>query len=150
MSVAARNRLPDHYETLGIAPTATAAQVRTAYRALAKLHHPDVSSRKDASQLFARIAAAYEVLSSPKSRREYDAAQAGTARQADSPSETGKAHFTWSNIAAAGSKEAERDNRAAEIDELYDVFFGKRSGNQSTDNPPSRGVRPGRGGKAKG
>lgn len=61
-----------HYETLGVSPKATAAEIRSAYRKLVLIHHPDRSKAADASTKFARISEAYQVLSDPDQRRAYD------------------------------------------------------------------------------
>lgn len=63
-----------HYETLEIPRKADAATVRTAYRKLALLHHPDRSKASNAGARFSAIAEAYAVLSDPDRRREYDLA----------------------------------------------------------------------------
>lgn len=64
---------PDHYATLGLHRHCTDAQIRTAYRLLAKQLHPDVNggSREALTQTQA-LNAAYEILSDPDRRREYD------------------------------------------------------------------------------
>jgi molecular chaperone DnaJ len=66
----------DHYQTLGISAEATQAQVKQAYRKLAKQLHPDVQpDRSDidaAHDKIARVNAAYEILGDVQSRRLYD------------------------------------------------------------------------------
>jgi curved DNA-binding protein len=61
------------YETLGVAKTASADEIRKAYRKLAREHHPDVNpGNPSAEAAFKRIAAAYEVLSDDARRKAYD------------------------------------------------------------------------------
>lgn len=61
------------YETLGVAKTATADEIRKAYRKLARKHHPDVNpGNATAEAAFKKISAAYEVLSDDKKRKAYD------------------------------------------------------------------------------
>ena len=62
----------DLYAVLGLTHTAEAGAVRDAYRRLAKLYHPDVSTFPDAQQRFIRITEAYEVLGDPERRKRYD------------------------------------------------------------------------------
>lgn len=66
-----------HYDVLGVGRTATAADIKKAFRTRAKAVHPDLNthavSRTDA-EAFLRLVAAYEVLSDPEQRRLYDAA----------------------------------------------------------------------------
>lgn len=65
---------PDYYKTLGVSRTATADEIKKAYRKLARKHHPDAGG--DESK-FKEINEAYEVLSDDKKRQLYD--QYGTA-----------------------------------------------------------------------
>lgn len=59
---------------LGVAKTATEAEIKKAYRRLARKHHPDVNPGDAAAQKrFQEIASAYEVLKDPKRRAHYDA-----------------------------------------------------------------------------
>jgi molecular chaperone DnaJ len=62
----------DYYDVLGVAPDADATQIRQAFRALARLYHPDVSSDADADERFREVARAYRVLSRPLARLLYD------------------------------------------------------------------------------
>lgn len=67
------NRKSDYYSILGVLPSADADVIRAAYRALAKKYHPDTG--RDAasdSRLFIEITEAYEVLSDPIRREQYD------------------------------------------------------------------------------
>ena len=61
---------PSHYTTLGVAPTASQAEIRAAYRRLALEHHPDRNTR--GVDRMARVNAASAVLDSPRARRSYD------------------------------------------------------------------------------
>ena len=60
----------DYYKTLGVASTATAKEITSAYRKLAKKHHPDTNPGDD--ELFKEISAAYDVLGDADKRKEYD------------------------------------------------------------------------------
>ena len=60
------------YNTLGVAPTATAEEIRKAYRSLAMRYHPDRSTHAGAEARFNAIKTAYELLSDPKQRAAYD------------------------------------------------------------------------------
>lgn len=64
----------DYYEVLGVKPSASAAEIRSAYKRLARKHHPDVNpGSKSAEESFKEISAAYNVLGDPQKRRQYDA-----------------------------------------------------------------------------
>ncbi len=63
----------DYYDILGIAHGASGEEIKRAYRALAREHHPDVAHDKtQAEHRFKEINEAYEVLSDPRKREQYD------------------------------------------------------------------------------
>src|SRR5437879_12435108 len=63
----------DYYATLGVPRTATEKEIHSAFRKLARKHHPDVNQGdKGAEQRFKEINEAHEVLGDPEKRRKYD------------------------------------------------------------------------------
>lgn len=63
----------DHYAVLGVSRTATQAELRAAFRRLARAHHPDANrSDPEAERQFKRVARAWAVLRDPARRRAYD------------------------------------------------------------------------------
>src|SRR5438128_7613500 len=63
----------DYYKVLGINKTATTDEIKTAYRKLARKHHPDLNPNdKEAHKRFQQINEANEVLSDPEKRKKYD------------------------------------------------------------------------------
>ena len=62
----------DYYKTLGLSSAATREEIRRAYRILARRYHPDVNPGKATDEKFRQISEAYEVLSNPEQRRQYD------------------------------------------------------------------------------
>lgn len=81
---------PNHYATLGLDRGCTDAQIRTAYRLLAKQHHPDVNgSSRAAVARTQELNTAYEILGDPERRASYDRELAAAEKSA-TPARTGK------------------------------------------------------------
>lgn len=62
----------DYYQILGVEPNAGDAEIKTAYRRLARKYHPDVSKEKGAEEHFKEVNEAYEALRDPEKRAAYD------------------------------------------------------------------------------
>lgn len=124
----------DYYKVMGVARDATEAQIKQAYRKLARKYHPDVSKEKDAEARFKDLGEAYEVLKSPEKRAAYD--QLG---QGPKPGEDFRPPPDWGagfEFSGAGGGEA-----------AYSDFFESLFGAQGRGGPAgSRGAhRSGRG-----
>jgi molecular chaperone DnaJ len=114
----------DYYETLGVARGASGEEIKRAYRSLARTHHPDVAHDKtEAEHRFKAINEAYEILSDPNKRAQYD--RFGTVGN-------GEAGF-GSNFGSAG------------FGDIFDMFFGEMRGGapfgerQAQRSGPARG-----------
>src|SRR5215831_8431760 len=62
----------DYYALLGVPPDASPAQIKSAYRKLAKQYHPDINNSSDAAEKFREITEAYDTQIDPDRRRRYD------------------------------------------------------------------------------
>jgi len=118
----------DFYEILGVPRGASGDEIKKAYRALARTHHPDVAEDKaQAEHHFKEINEAYEVLSDPRKREQYDRfGHTGNGVGAGGFSDFGG----FTNGFGAGG-----------FGEIFDMFFSeaRTAGPQVRRNGPSRG-----------
>jgi curved DNA-binding protein len=62
----------DYYKIMGVAPDASAQDIKSAYRKLARKYHPDISKESNAEEHFKEMGEAYEILKDKEKRAEYD------------------------------------------------------------------------------
>ena len=120
----------DYYKILGVARTATADEIKKAYRRLARKFHPDVSKEENAEQKFKEVQEAYEVLKDPEKRAAYD--QLGSnwksGEQFRPPPDWGSG-FEFRGGPRAGARRGARAEEFEEAEGFSDFFsslFGGR------------------------
>jgi len=120
--------LKDYYKILGVARNATGKDIKKSYYDLAKQYHPD-SNQGDpnASKKFQEVSEAYEVLSDPSKRQEYDSFGTTSGQQQDSPfSGRGQQSGGFSRSGQfGGSQWSYKSN--VDPEELFKTIFGEFS-----------------------
>jgi curved DNA-binding protein len=132
----------DYYQTLGVGKKASAAEVKRAYRDLAKKHHPDRNpGDKKAEERFKEINEAYQVLSDSDKRARYD--QLGSAYGDWQQRGGGAGGFNWDDWRSAPSGNV----RVGNLDDLFgegggfsDFFRTIFGGLGGMGTAPERGV----------
>lgn len=115
----------DYYAVLGVEPGAGEAEIKQAFRRLARKYHPDVSKEKGAEERFKAINEAYEVLRDGEKRAQYDALRAGGYRPgADVRPPPGFGGFEGGFGGAAG---------AGAFSDFFEAFFGAKARQRNAD-----------------
>jgi len=118
----------DYYDIIGVKKDATQAEIKRAYKKLARKYHPDVSKEADAEDRFKEVGEAYEVLKDPEKRAAYD--QLGTnwkAGQDFNPPPDWDAGFEFSGGGFTGGSDADYSDF---FESIFGQSFNQRAGNQ--------------------
>lgn len=125
---------PDYYEVLGLKRGASAAQVRQAYRKLARKYHPDLNpGDKRAEERFKQIQGAYDVLSDDRKRKAYD--QFGTTEPFGPGAGPGPG-FDFSGFDFGGAPGG-REGFGSAFRDLFSQFFSGAQAAQAQPEPGS-------------
>ncbi|MBD3403286.1 DnaJ domain-containing protein, partial [candidate division GN15 bacterium] len=154
----------DYYDILGVTDSASAADIKKAFRTLAKKYHPDRNKGDaEAEKRFKEISEAYETLSDDKKRREYDTMKKYGAFAGGGPGGPGGAgfggfqqgaHFDFSDLFGGGGPGGRRTHfrtggaGMGGFEDLFSSIFGGAPGGanpfgQTTGRPRPEGVKRG-------
>ena len=101
----------DYYDVLGVSRSASAEELKRAYRNLAKKLHPDVNKAPDAADKFKEVSTAYETLSDESKRRQYD------------------------QYGPEGMNNPMGGGGAAPFGDIFDIIFGQQNGSANGRGP---------------
>lgn len=127
----------DYYETLGVARSATEAEIKTAYRKLARKYHPDVNKEAGAEDQFKELGEAYSVLKDTEKRAAYDRMGANWKNGQDfTPPPNWNEGFEYSDSGFGGGHSGFGGGYEGDQSEFFESLFGRgkhrqggRSGN---------------------
>ncbi len=137
----------DYYKVLGVEKTATAEQIKKAYRKQARQHHPDVNPNdQGAEQRFKEINEANEVLSDPEKRQKYDQFGADWQHYQQQPGGgSGRGGqpaggFDWSQYTQQGGGGGSPFGEGEDFSDFFGSLFGGGSGRAGGGSRPGAGA----------
>ena len=125
----------DYYETLGVSKNASDAEIKSAFRKLAKQYHPDLNKEEGAEAKFKEINEAYTVLSDEQKRKQYDQFGHDAYTQGASQGGPGGA----GGFGGFGGFNAEDIDLGSIFGDLFGGGFGFGGGGRSQRNRPTKG-----------
>lgn len=121
----------DYYEILGVKREASEAEIKSAYRKLARKFHPDVNKTKEAEQKFKDINEAYEVLSDKEKRQRYDSLGSNWQGGADFTPPPGYENFNF-NFNQGGGAQSFGFGDLGGFSDFFSSLFGDMMGATQT------------------
>jgi len=138
----------DPYKLLGVPKTASDAEIRKAYRALAKKYHPDVNKDPKSQERFKEISAAHTLLSDKDMKKRYDSGQVDGSGQQQNPFGGGRNPFNTGFGGMGGMGGGGRRASMGGQDDMAELFSslfgmnmgGMQGGMQQRRRPPQKGA----------
>jgi DnaJ-class molecular chaperone len=129
----------DPYQTLGVARDASQDDIRSAYRKLAKQHHPDLNpGNKAAEDRFKAVSAANELLSDPEKRARFDRGEIDASGQEKPERQTYRSYADGAQGDRYGRAGPENFS-AEDLDDIFGDLFGARQAGGGGATRPRRG-----------
>ncbi len=129
----------DYYATLGVEPSAGDAEIKTAYRRLARKYHPDVSKETGAEEKFKAVNEAYEALRDPQKRKAYDQLKAQGYRPGEEfhapPNFGGGQGFDFEEVFGGGGAQGG-------FSDFFESLFARQRGGARPGGPGFGGGGP--------
>lgn len=122
----------DYYEALGVKPDASDADIKSAYRRLARKFHPDVSKESGAEEKFKAVNEAYEALKDSTRRKAYDQIRAGGYRAGDEFRGPGPNWQREGNVDFG-------EGGGEDFSDFFESLFGRMGGGARNARGPHRG-----------
>ncbi|MDY6795200.1 MAG: molecular chaperone DnaJ [Actinomycetota bacterium] len=126
------NGAKDFYKILGVDKKASEKDLKDAYRKLARKYHPDANpDNKDAEEKFKEVSEAYEVLSDPKKRQEYDQGKMFMGAGGPGPG------YDFSGFGSGpGSRSYTYSGDLGDLGDIFNLFSGMGGGKGRKRQPP--------------
>ena len=131
----------DYYKILGVERSATEAQIKSAYRKLARKYHPDVNKSADAVNKFKDINEAYEVLSDKEKKNRYDSLGANWQQGANFTPPPGFEGFNFNNFNQGGFSQG--FSGGGDFSDFFSSIFGDFMGAGTHNRRTTRGASQG-------
>lgn len=123
----------DYYDVLGVDKSASDAEIKSAFRKLAKKYHPDLNKEPDAAEKFKEVQEAYEVLGDEQKRKTYD--QFGSAAF-EQGAQGGNPYGNYGGFNTSGFG---FEDFNINLDDILSNMFGSGFGGSKRRNRPTKG-----------
>jgi curved DNA-binding protein len=141
-------KFKDYYETLGVARDTKPADIKKAYRKLARKHHPDINKNKNAEEEFKEISEAYEVLSDSEKRKRYDSLGKNWKNGQEFSAPPGGSNSQYEYHGPGAGRAYSFDDMGGGFSDFFESIYGNAAGadksfhqssNRAGNIPPIRG-----------